>query len=287
MFKSRPVKFVAIGIGLLALLCLGLFVFGLYLANTPEGKATATANAAVREETRAEETAVSIAGATEAARPTDTAVPTNTPSPTDTAVPTSTPTPKPTSTPVPPTSTPTQLPEPVVYTGSGDTIVDVDKTDAPMLVRIEGNTGSRHFAVTSYDANNQAIDLLVNTTSPYAGVRPLDFLDGEHTARFEVTAVGEWTITIYPVQLADTIDVPGSFAGEGDNVLTLSGAAPDTAVISGNANSRHFAVTGCGSGINLLVNTTEPYDGTVLLDPETFLLQVVAEGEWAIEINER
>lgn len=281
MFKSKPVKFIAIGIGVLVLLCLAFFVFGMYLNNTPEGKATATANAAVREETRAEETAVAIAGATEAARPTDTAVPTNTPEPTNT------PTPEPTNTPAPPTPTSTPLPEPVVYTGSGDTIVDVDKTGAPMLVRIEGNAGSRHFAVTSYDANNQAIDLLVNTTSPYAGVRPLDFLDGEHTARFEVTAVGEWMITIYPVQLADAIDVPGSFTGEGDNVLTLSGAAPDTAVISGNARSRHFSVTGYGSGIDLLINTTEPYDGTVLLDPETFLLQVVADGEWTIEINER
>jgi len=290
MLKSRSVKFIAIGVGLLALLCLGLFVFGLYLANTPEGKATAAAEAAIRQETRAEETAVAVAAVTEAAQPTDTAVPTGTPAPTDTATPIDTPTPEPTSTPIPtnaPTATATPLPEPIVLAGSGDAIVDVDKTDAPMLARIEGNAGSRHFAVTSYDASGLAIDLLVNTTAPYTGVRPLDFLEGEHTARFEVTAVGEWTITIYPVQSADAIDVPGSFVGEGDNVVILRGGVPDTAVITGNASSHHFAVTGYGSGIDLLVNTTEPYEGTVLLDRETFLLQIVADGEWTIRVGSR
>ena len=90
MFKSKLVKFIAVGTAALIIVCLGLFAIGSYTNSTPEGQSTSTARAAVRQETRVEETAVAIAAATEEAKPTNTAVPTNTPLPTEVPLPTRT-----------------------------------------------------------------------------------------------------------------------------------------------------------------------------------------------------
>lgn len=211
--------------------------------------------------------------------PTNTPEPTTTPAPTDTPAPTSTP--EPTETPAP-TETPTPLPEPIVLSGTGDSIVDVEKGPEPALVQIEGNAASRHFAVTSLGEGNEQLNLLVNTTEPYAGMRPLDFLEGEHTVRFEVTGEGDWTIEILPLGAIEVVSIPGEISGNGDYVFAVEGN-PDTAQISGNAAGRHFAVRGYGSGFpDLLVNTTDPYDGRVLLSADTLILEVTGVGEWTV-----
>lgn len=204
--------------------------------------------------------------------PTNTPKPTNTPSPTKTS--------RPTNTPLPPTTTP----EPIYISGSGDSIVDVNNNFYYAIIHIKGNAASRFFAVSNYGADGELIDLLVNETDPYDGVRPLDFLEGEHTTRFEVQAVGEWEIEILPISSARTLKVPGTIQGTGDDVIVLTGENPDIANIKGNAEGRFFAVTSYGVGVDLLVNTTDPYDGTVLVNPDASILEVNATGEWSIEI---
>jgi len=175
-----------------------------------------------------------------------------------------------------------------VLSGSGDTILDVERGNEPSLIHITGNAGSRHFAIVSYNSSGERIDLLVNTTDPYDGVRPLDFLDSEHATRFEISATGSWTIEIVPVQQIERLDIPGEFTGTGDYVFAFAGGTPDTAKITGNASSRHFAVIGWGgNGRDLLVNTTDPYNGTVIVDRETFILEVKATGDWSINIATR
>lgn len=166
--------------------------------------------------------------------------------------------------------------------------MNVDKTNDPMIARITGNACRRHFAVKTYDENNETIDLLVNTTDPYEGVTPVDFYDDEWTYRFEVTSACEWTISLEPLVLADLLTVPGQITGAGDDVIILDipeGATPDLAHIVGNAEARHFAVKSFGGWGDLLVNTTDPYDGTVILDPETILFVVTATGDWTIEVS--
>lgn len=283
-------------IAVIALCCCGLFAYSAYRSSTPEGQAEATARAVEQEATRAEQTAVAAIEATDEARPTDTpaptdtAAPTDTPEPTDTPAPTNTPeptnTPRPTNTPAP-TDTPTATPTPIVLSGSGDSIVDIEKGPDPALVHITGNAGSSFFAVINYDANNEQIGLLVNTTESYDGVRPLDFRNDEHTARFEVQADGAWTIEVIPLTSIERVEIPGAMSGNGDYVFAIIGGTPDTAAITGNAGSDFFAVLGYGNTIDLLVNTTDPYDGTVLLDSGTAIIEVQAEGEWSMEFTAR
>jgi hypothetical protein len=67
----------------------------------------------------------------------------------------------------------------------------------------------------------------------------------------------------------------------------LLGADPDKAAVAGNAKARHFALISYGTDgyIDLLVNTTDPYEGQVLLRPNVVLLEVKAEGPWSIDVT--
>ena len=200
----------------------------------------------------------------------DTPAPTNTPSPTDTPA---------------PTLPPTETPAPIIYTGSGDSIVDVVKPYDAALVHITGNASSRYFGISSLDSNNEVIDLLVNTTDPYDGVRPLDLMANQVTTRFEIQADGPWAIEISPISSVYKLMIPGELSGKGDYVFAIAEGTPDTAVITGNADSRYFGVFGYSNGPDMLVNTTDPYNGTVILDKATFLIVVQAVGDWTINIT--
>ena len=65
----------------------------------------------------------------------------------------------------------------------------------------------------------------------------------------------------------------------------LIGSKPDLAKITGNTESQHFAVISYGKTSDLLVNTTDPYDGTVILSSDVILLEINAVGDWLIEIT--
>ncbi|MCL4257651.1 MAG: hypothetical protein KJZ53_03870, partial [Anaerolineales bacterium] len=60
---------------------------------------------------------------------------------------------------------------------------------------------------------------------------------------------------------------------------------PDLAVIEGNASSRYFGVFSYGNDIDLLVNTTDPYSGTQIIDRSAIVIEVVADGAWSISIS--
>lgn len=276
-------KIILAVVGLLFLACCGLLTL-----TTLFGDADIDTTTSVVSMVETDATAT-LAAPTQTPAATDT--PTAIPTPTDT--PTITPTPLPTDTPAPTatstsTPTPTVTPTPIIIEGVGDAVVDVDRPDDPSIIHITGNAASRHFAVRSYGNDGQRLDLLVNTTSPYDGRKPLDFLVGEHATRFEVSATGPWTISILPLTAAQVLRVPGSIEGRGDDVVFLIGDTPDLATIVGNDSSRHFAVRGYGSGRpRLLVNTTDAYQGTVSLDADTLILVISAAGDWTIDVTSR
>jgi hypothetical protein len=280
---SKRNKIILAVAGLFFLACCGLLTLGALFGDTDGDTATSEVGLVEEVSTTALPDPTSTPSASDT--PTLTPAPTDTPTITPTAPPTGTPAPTatPTSTP-----TPTVTPTPIVIEGSGDAVVDVERPDDPSIIHITGNAASRHFAVTSYGSDGQRLDLLVNTTSPYDGKKPLDFLVGEHATRFEVSATGPWTISILPLTAAQVLRVPGSIEGRGDDVVFLTGNTPDLATIVGNDSSRHFAVREYGSGRpGLLVNTTDPYQGTVPLNTDTLILVISAVGDWAIDVTSR
>ena len=218
---------------------------------------------------------------------TPTLVPTNTlpPEPTGTPLPTDTPTP--TDTPLP-TLTPTPLPEPIILSGSGDSVVDLSKWDGPAILHV-AHSGGGNFALWNNDASGNHIDLLVNTIGSYQGTLPLDFLDREHTTRFEVTAGGAWEIQILPFDMVRKENIPGIIQGVGDEVIAFTGvASPDLLKADASGASGNFAVFTFGSsGRDLAFNEIAPYTGTVAAARGTHLLVITATGPWSIEVTTR
>lgn len=200
-----------------------------------------------------------------------------------TEAPDDTPTPEPpTATPEP---TPTQgpPPTPVALSGSGDSVVDIPGS-GPMIARIKGNDEASFFAVTALDAANETIDLLVNTTAAYQGVRPLNLGD-KQTAKFEIKSSGPWSIELLPLESAEVLAIPGEYAGEGDQVLIVEGT-PGTATITGNEGKGFFAVIGHGALFpDLLVNTTDTYSGQSIVDKDVTTLIIQATGPWSIKME--
>ena len=193
---------------------------------------------------------------------------------------------------------PTPEPEPIILSGSGDSILDVDKPAAPMLVSIKGNSCSRYFGVTAFNEDNEEINLLVSTTDPYEGSRPLDFFDFQLTKRIQVESSCEWEISVLSLSATRTLTVPGSISGTGDEIFLLDGGTPDLVHVVGNSvgnsEGRYFSVFGVFGYsdfpdlvVNLVVHTTDPYDGTGILNVDTVAIEVQAVGEWTIEISEK
>lgn len=175
------------------------------------------------------------------------------------------------------------------YSGTGDDVVKISKPDQdlPALLVISGNRDSRHFAIIAIDDSGNRVGALVNTTEPYAGIVPVDLPPRTNTALLEIKASGSWRIQLYSIGAAQRLKVPGTFEGEGDNVLWIEGK-PNLAKIHGNFASRHFAVIAYDGGGNRLgakVNTTDPYSGKVIIPSRTLLLKITAVGGWGVDLQ--
>lgn len=170
------------------------------------------------------------------------------------------------------------------YTGNGDDYFEISKPDDMALITIEGNKNNRHFAVQGVNSNGDNTKLFVNATEPYYGTRALDFSASNDTTHLEVMASGSWKIEISPVSQAKSINVGSEVTGTGDQVLKVNGK-PNAAKIKGNNQQRHFSVMAWGDYRDLLVNTTDKYDGTVRVSSPVYFLEITAVGDWSITLQ--
>lgn len=182
------------------------------------------------------------------------------------------------------------VPEPIVYSGSGDDVVDIEIPEdfGEYVFQINGNEDARHFSVISYDSQGEYSELLVNTSDPYEGIT----MDAsQDVARLEVKATGEWSISVTSLYSMPMVGLDEVHSGTGDAVFLNAGGAGDgTAHISGNEESRHFAVTayvldGDNFERELWVNTTEAYEGTVMTGGTPIIIVVDASDTWEITLN--
>jgi hypothetical protein len=173
---------------------------------------------------------------------------------------------------------------PTVFTGSGDDVVTITKPAGATVViaTITGNDAGRYFGVKAVDGD---MDTLVNTTDPYNGTTLLDANRGG-TTQLQVQAVGPWSITLTDMRSAPTFTSAAPQTGAGDAVLIYQGSR-GVARIQGNAEGRYFGVKAYGSGGagNSLVNTTDPYTGSVPMPAGPAIVVVTANGDWSIDVN--
>lgn len=174
------------------------------------------------------------------------------------------------------------IPDPVTYTGNGDDVITLAPFDGVFVFHITGNSSKHHFAVKGYDSNGENTGLFVNTTSAYDGIT-ID--PKQETTTLEVNASGDWIIEVQSINKMETISSGETLSGSGDTVIVVSSYG-STATISGNAGNNHFAVKSYGRKRDkLLVNTTEVYEGTVMLSGEPIVLEIDAVGEWSITFD--
>lgn len=174
--------------------------------------------------------------------------------------------------------------EPIHYSGSGDSVLEIDEPDGMYVFQISGNESGNHFAVKSYDENGESLDLLVNTTSVYNGTT-LGSTNG--VKLLEISANGEWSIDLVSIYNMPSLSAGETYSGANDAVIQINTDGL-TAEVSGNESKRHFAVKAYDldwNYIDLLVNTTDIYSGTVMLTNSPNLLVINADGPWSITLG--
>lgn len=203
---------------------------------------------------------------------------TTTPSTTTTTIATTTTSSTTTTTTTPTTTTTEPAWTAFTVSGSGDDVIDFTiPGDEPAALHIEHSGGS-NFAVVTYSAAGERLDLLVNEIGAYSGTVPVNLYSGEEVAEIEITAGGAWTIEALPP--ADLPTLGDTAEGTGDAVLiNLSDSTRLSITHEGESN---FAVLSHGARRELLVNEIGSYSGTVRVDSGSVLLQITADGSWTI-----
>jgi hypothetical protein len=190
----------------------------------------------------------------------------------------------------PASEAPTESPPPslifddIELAGEGDKVPKFTTPDRAISIAEATHKGERNFAIATIDAAGEQLDLLVNTVGNYQGTVLFDMESGYHSAAFEVTADGAWTITVKPVADAPKWDLSGKLNGSGDAVYLVS--PPSSGLVTldiTNDGERNFAVIAYTilSG-DVLVNEVGNYSGQVLLPDETVLLEITTDGAWSL-----
>lgn len=168
---------------------------------------------------------------------------------------------------------------PVTQTGVGDNILTLPAGATAGIVTATHN-GTRNFAISVMDAANQSTgELLVNTIGSYSGTTDYGFNAFGDGVALQVTADGDWSITIAPISAAPDL----AAAGAGDAVFLYNGPAGKlTATHDGTRNFAIFEETDKAFSMGLLVNDIGAYTGTVPLSSGPSVISVTADGNWTL-----
>jgi hypothetical protein len=193
-----------------------------------------------------------------------------------------------TTTTEPTTTTTEPPPEPVVYEGSGDSVIDIELPDPDLVAAATiGHSGERNFAIWELDEGLVQLDLAVNTIGSYEGTVLLNKDPSALTNSLEITADGAWTVEVKSVELVRQWD--DGVEGTGDDVVLVT-TSPQTVALH-HSGERNFAIwfhDGLGGGSDLLVNDIGSFDGTVPLRSPTGdgavmgVLEITADGPWSV-----
>lgn len=246
-------------------------------AATTEPESDVTEPAATTEPEAEPEVTEPESAATTTTAPTTTLAPTTTTTTTTTSTTTTT-----TTT----TTVPPPPPDPIVYEGSGTTVLQIDKPDGPgsSAAATITHTGSRNFAIWALDAALEQHDLLVNTVGSYNGTVAVDLFGEDETTALEITADGAWTIEVR--SLDDLITFDESLEGSGDDVVRYVGDAGVAALThDGESNFGIWWYPAGGGRPDLLVNDIGQVGADVPLRSAPGVLKITADGNWSIAVS--
>lgn len=170
--------------------------------------------------------------------------------------------------------------DPVTYTGSGDTILDIEipATDSSHVLADFQHTGDSNFVIWSLDANLEEDDLVANGIGNYTGQNIVT----ADTGTLMVEAQGDWSITFSPIATAETFDT--SISGSGERVVIYTGER--TIVETSHIGESNFVIWAYpeSGGMDLVANDIGNYTGQGVM-PGMAVLVVEAEGDWTITVQ--
>jgi hypothetical protein len=176
--------------------------------------------------------------------------------------------------------------ETMVLEGSGDDVVVLEQPIAIAAIDVTGNAESRYFGIRPIMDSGETGSSLVNTTDPFDGTLLVEATSDESVVGFEISSAGPWTLTIKSVSETPVLTRGETLDGDGAFLVRLEPTdSLTTLTVKGNADGRYFGVRQHGDGSFSVINTTEPYDGTVRLEPGSSLLEINAFGAWSMVIN--
>lgn len=176
---------------------------------------------------------------------------------------------------------------PVELSGDGDDVVLLETpVDVFAALKVSANAGGRYFGLEPVYPDGRSGTSLINTTDPFTGTVLVDGTRSGEIAGFEVRATGAWTFSLVSISQVPQLEPGSTFLGSGSDLLRVDETVGlTTLVVLGNAEGRYFGIRPHGTRTSSLVNTTDPYDGTVKVPEGTVLFEVRATGDWELSLN--
>jgi len=173
----------------------------------------------------------------------------------------------------------------IVYSGTGDTILQIELPAGPDSIGIASmtHTGRGNFAVWSLDEGLNQTDLLVNEIGNYTGTVPFNLDIDERITALEISADGAWTVTLRDLLTVREAPQGEASTGAGDDVMVYRGEI--TVADISHTGESNFAVWSFGDRSDLLINEIGNYTGQVRWQAGPALIQVSADGAWTIALQ--
>lgn len=168
----------------------------------------------------------------------------------------------------------------VTYSGIGDDVIELSKELTTGFANY-AYLGDSNFIVVTYDKNMKMVDLLVNEIGSVSGSGAfgLSYFKATKSKYIEVTAEGDWSITLLPVSKAPKF--VGSGSGSGVFKGVIKGGKKS---ISYDGESNFIMQQWCTNGkTDLLANEIGSYRGSKLVQSGTCLITVQSEGSWSFK----
>lgn len=149
--------------------------------------------------------------------------------------------------------------------------------------------GSSYYGITSYDANNERVELLFNNAVPVHGIVPYNINRNDNADKLQVEAQGNWTLTIYDSRIffyPEYVLSGNKRSGTYSDVFFIPTDTYSTVTLDYQSDRylNMFAYT--ETGRDLLYNDSDPsMSGTKLLPNGTFLITIEAEAPWSVTLE--
>ncbi|TBN56420.1 hypothetical protein EYE40_02840 [Glaciihabitans arcticus] len=172
----------------------------------------------------------------------------------------------------------------VVYTGTGDAIVDLELpggTDS-IAVATLSYVGESGFFVAGADESGALVRTVAHSRGDYAGTVLVNAEFEDPINRFSVQGSGDWTITLRDLDTLPTIGPEGA-SGTSDTVFWYEGPAGTVAL--DHAGDSNFVIWSFGDNTDLVVNEVGDYSGTADWPAGRSLIELGADGTWSVSFK--